>query len=395
MRIRFFTVTPSSPFAQGYHVGSWRQPVLALFVLISLSFGAACVPKTQLQPALADPDALVADGRLYDAIVLLQNHPELQDSAAKTQKIEGMLSREVKTRVATADGLAQKGRLAEAIRLYREAMKFDPRRQDLVEPVSKLNAELDSRRTNLFSVLNTQMAAKSYPDSHTTLLKLERLDPFSDDIGNKLNDVESRLSAQYAKDMEQGVDLYKKREYSKALAVFNRVLSVWPEHPQAINYRDRIRELFAESAKVKPSKVAKAGSGKTAKGGASTSSSDEPVQVSVDQIATVRMTEAAMFLNKGDPAKALERYNKVLDLQPNNPEAIKGRQTAIAKIGRSTEDLFREGVGFYRNEQLDKAIDRWNLVLLIDPTHDRAQKYLERAQRLLEKFKEVTTPGAG
>lgn len=360
-------------------------------MVLMIAVLTACAPRTQAPPP-ADPDTLAADGRLYDAIMVLQTNPDLPDTAAKTRKYETMLAREVNTRVSQAKDLSGKGRLAESIRLYREAMKFDPRRTDLGEPVSRLNADLDTKRTNLFTVLNAQMSAQNYPDAHTTLLKLERLDPFSDDIGNRLNDVETKLAARYATSMNEGIELYRKRNYSQALTVFNRVLSVWPAHPQAANYRDRIKELYAEAAKMKPA-------AKTAKKASAPSTSkpgqaDEPVAASIEQIAAVRMTEAQQHLNKGEHAKALERYNKVLDLDPNNQEAIKGRQAAITKIGRSTEDLFREGVNFYRNEQLDKAIERWNLVLLIDPAHDRAQKYLERAQRLLDKFREVTTAGS-
>lgn len=361
-----------------------------LGALLAAAVLSACAQRPAAQIQRQDPDALVADGRLYDAIVLLQEDPNYPDAPARAKKIEATLAREVGDRVYQANGLADKGRLAEAIRLYREAMKLDPRRSDLAEPVSRLNADLQAKRTNLFAVLDVQMKARNFADAHTTLLKLERLDPFNDDIGNKLNDVEAKLSAQYAKPLEDAVALYRKHEYSKALKILNNVLSMWPGHPQAANYRDRIKELYAEASKVGPARKKPATSASKAP---VETKSEEPVNVSVSQITTLRLQEGQVYLQRGDAVKALERFNKTLDLEPGNQEAIKGRQQAIAKIGKSTEDIFREGVNFYRNEQLDKAIERWNLVLLIDPTHDRAQKYLERAQRLLDKFKEVTTPG--
>lgn len=348
---------------------------------------AACAPRTQPSAPPVNPDDLISDGRLYEAIVFLKENPGYADAAGRTQRAEAMLSREVGSRVTQAKDLASKGRLAESIRLYREALKLDPRRSDLAETVASLNAELDSRRRGLFTVLNTQLEKKNYTEAHTTLLKLERLDPFHDEVGTRLNEVESQIAAQYSKSMEEGIALYRKREYQKALAVFNRVLRTWPAHPQAQNYKNRITELYAEAAKVSPKKsAARPPAGKTAAAPVPA----EPAATSFDQITAVRLSEGQGYLARGENAKALERFNKALDLDPNNEAAQKGRQQAIAKIGKTTEDLFREGVNFYRNEQLDRAIERWNLVLLMDPAHDRAQKYLERAQRLLDKFREVT-----
>ena len=48
--------------------------------------------------------------------------------------------------------------------------------------------------------------------------------------------------------------------------------------------------------------------------------------------------------------------------------------------------LHEQAVVLYRNHSLRKALDRWNLILQLDPNNELAKKYTERTNKLLKKL---------
>jgi hypothetical protein len=50
------------------------------------------------------------------------------------------------------------------------------------------------------------------------------------------------------------------------------------------------------------------------------------------------------------------------------------------------EELFVQGIRYYRAERMAQAVREWETVLLIDPAHAKARVYLEKARRVLEKL---------
>ncbi len=56
---------------------------------------------------------------------------------------------------------------------------------------------------------------------------------------------------------------------------------------------------------------------------------------------------------------------------------------------RSLNALIEKGRTYFRNEDLQSALDSWRRALLVDPDNERAQAYAARAERQLENLERL------
>jgi peptidoglycan/xylan/chitin deacetylase (PgdA/CDA1 family) len=88
-----------------------------------------------------------------------------------------------------------------------------------------------------------------------------------------------------------------------------------------------------------------------------------------------------------------KKYDDVLKvLNKADPADICTKKTRAALQLSMKEDAevhYIRGVKHFLNEDLQKAIDEWEITLKLDPTHDKAEKNIKNARNLLEKLKKV------
>jgi tetratricopeptide (TPR) repeat protein len=88
----------------------------------------------------------------------------------------------------------------------------------------------------------------------------------------------------------------------------------------------------------------------------------------------------------GDIVRALEAFTAVQKLDPANEEVQK--QIAAIKDD-AVEGMHREALLEYNRQNLDKAIDLWDRVLALLPTHNNARLYRSRAIDLKSKLQKL------
>jgi tetratricopeptide (TPR) repeat protein len=84
--------------------------------------------------------------------------------------------------------------------------------------------------------------------------------------------------------------------------------------------------------------------------------------------------EALKVLNKADPAD--DCSNKM-------------KSAVQLSMKKEAEAHYIRGVKHFLNEELQSAINEWEITLKLDPTHDKAKKNIKNARNLLEKLKKV------
>ena len=103
--------------------------------------------------------------------------------------------------------------------------------------------------------------------------------------------------------------------------------------------------------------------------------------------------------NSGNFLEAVRQLNKVLELNPNNKNAIDLRDEAKNKLseqskklavktkkaGSNVQTLFTNGVQEYTKSHYKNAISKWQKVLAIDPTRQDARLYIAKAQEKINK----------
>jgi len=90
------------------------------------------------------------------------------------------------------------------------------------------------------------------------------------------------------------------------------------------------------------------------------------------------------WFNKKDFNKALESFASVkAGFERVNDYVKRCRQ----ELSKNAENLYKIGLKFFREQKLQEAIDQWNAVLRIEPGHQKAREYIEKASKLLNTLK--------
>lgn len=94
-------------------------------------------------------------------------------------------------------------------------------------------------------------------------------------------------------------------------------------------------------------------------------------------------SDGVRLLKAGNNEKALDSFHQAVKLQPNHELAKK----QIAKLQTSViESLHKKAMTLYTNQELDDAIMNWDKVLKINPKHELAKLYRQRAIELKERL---------
>ena len=85
-------------------------------------------------------------------------------------------------------------------------------------------------------------------------------------------------------------------------------------------------------------------------------------------------------------AEALNVLNKA---DPDDDCITKTRTALQVSMKRDAEIHYIRGVKHFLNEELQNAINEWEMALKLDPKHEKAKKNIKNARNLLEKLKKV------
>ncbi len=89
-------------------------------------------------------------------------------------------------------------------------------------------------------------------------------------------------------------------------------------------------------------------------------------------------------------AKKFEQSGDLLNNnQTNNNQHYHGPVSLPEIEKRLIEKLHEQAVVLYRKHELKQALQRWTLVLQLEPHNELAQKYTERTQKLLTKLNQI------
>ena len=99
--------------------------------------------------------------------------------------------------------------------------------------------------------------------------------------------------------------------------------------------------------------------------------------------------------NQGQYEMAASQLDQLLALEPDHEEAKRLRVLAQRKLTPLTETeqetirrLFLRGMQFFAKDQYQKAIEAWEKILEIDPTNESVMKNIEGARERLRQLEE-------
>jgi tetratricopeptide (TPR) repeat protein len=277
-----------------------------------------------------------------------------------------------------------------------------------------------------------------------------QLDPENKDIELKIAFLEKKIKTESEIHFQRGFDYYRNGEFKKARKELLTALRINPDHKEARIYlvetiQQPEHNLFKVNQKTDLKAIAQEFYNDPEKSFLIAYFNDLPEQASPAIGSTLivpwvpiqksavpfdlqeNIAKARMYLDSKRFSQVLAITRKIREQEPENLEAMDIENAVYHQIaqeferfGKYTDALntmlkvksenqstksyithlkqmvkdkadkhYRQGVRYFVNEELEKAIKEWERALAIDPTNEMAQKDIGNAKSLLEKLRQI------
>ncbi len=186
---------------------------------------------------------------------------------------------------------------------------------------------------------------KQFQRAYEECLSAKKYNPDSGDLSSLMKKTESAMNDKSEPFVDKGKVSMEKNRYTEAKGYFVRALAVNPWDKDAKEFMKKCdKKIFVETG----------------------------------------YTEAKEKYQKGELYESFDLFSSVNDREPGYRDTKKYLDMLSDKLGKEIPQHFEKGVTFYDNEQFTEAIAELNKVLRIDPNHQKAREYRERALAKLE-----------
>lgn len=169
---------------------------------------------------------------------------------------------------------------------------------------------------------------------------------------------------------EQGVAAYNQRNYRDAMQLFQQVYDRDPENQEAYEYFIRAASAIKGGTPI-----------------VKTEPEESPGQKQKDTDTDKAETLIQQGLNArkaGNLNAAITAFEEAGRLAPQNREIQEYLETTRDDLKKLITFHLNEGIKFFNKEALEDAILEWEKVLEVDPDNPQALEYRERAKKMLD-----------
>jgi tetratricopeptide (TPR) repeat protein len=92
-----------------------------------------------------------------------------------------------------------------------------------------------------------------------------------------------------------------------------------------------------------------------------------------------------LYYKKKDYMNALNMFSNVKRGDGKTEDYLKKIWVMLKNMA---DEYYKAGLKFFREQKLNEAIGKWNIVLQIDPHHQKAKEYIQKSKKLLEALKQ-------
>jgi tetratricopeptide (TPR) repeat protein len=299
-------------------------------------------------------------------------HPAIQERITAVEEESEQLVVRYKKR---GSDFEAKDQLAESIIDYRIALKLQPDDAPSLARVQELARALATRKAELEASYRVSFSEKDLAAARRGLDDLRRLDPFDPELESEERRFQDTLRAEVKHQLATGRLALAKGKHAAASRAFRAVLALEPDNESAKGHLSYIEiRLENEASGEEPA---------TFEAPAAFASEDEIRAGGFYKPADGLYEIGLLAEGDDDFFKAIDYYERALKADPGHSNARSHLAEIRRRLAGDVEGLIEKGREEFRNEELQHALDLWRQALLIDPDNERAQAYLERAERQL------------
>ena len=330
---------------------------------------------------------------------------QMMDSSRKDKAKVADLSMQAKSnqdnQVIRAVRLLETGKQKDAKQLLDEVLLFNPKhdkavllKRQLNEPSAKFFGTKKSMSYSIKSGDSLGQIAQNWLGESLYFVGLAKLNNISNpsrlELGKtiKIPLIGPALSIQKeGRRSRANVALLKQykssQDFNKGLRKANTLFVIEKDLPALLHEQQRLLDAYAGKSKtIEQRREMLESVTKIAE------SSRSKEQLGVYQ-RFIKAQNRSLFLDESQDLFAQKQYMqaarklasaKKLDAKINSKTSIFRMEKLLIN------KLHEQAVIFYRNHALKKALTRWDLILELQPSHELAQKYKVRANKLIEKL---------
>jgi tetratricopeptide (TPR) repeat protein len=249
-----------------------------------------------------------------------------------------------------------------ALKAYHKALNMQPEYKDLPDKIRRTEAAQQTRMVDQqLKAGDRAYAAKDYLTAMVEWSKVLNLEPNQAEAKGKLELVNEKLAQEkiatenhrnlklIQQHLADGLKQLERREYSKAIAVWERILQLDPGNARVQQYMQVTRTKLRDA---------------------------------VQQL----LNEADDDWERGRYVEAVSKWRQCLDLDEGQPVATQKLKRYQPEIQKLVNENYLQGVQAYVQNDLKTATAAWRRVLVLDPTHPKASKHLKNVNTKIEEL---------
>lgn len=286
-----------------------------------------------------------------------------------------------------------------ALLCWRRILEFEPDHPDALANRKRLKDVAAERARSSFQSAEDTLSPKRPKDARRALLLTLRLDPQFDDARQRLDEFMNPpvVKWHHLKPGETLVDLSNQYYSTPAGADLIAFVNDIPVDEEALSPRKLKIPVLAARPPYENHKqdqdLARARE-------LSQAGRHEEVLVITERLlrANPKLRQAVVLQNNsliilGRRFYRQQQYleaKQMLDKISGPHEGLPALRAALeAKMKQQAEIYYRDGVKFFLNDELQRAVDAWRLALALNPEHQEAAGSIREAEILLQKLKTV------
>ena len=339
---------------------------------------------------------------LFEAIILVR--PDHFGSKNYLVKIQSYFAKLAEQHYFAGLGYYSQRKLDLAEAEFEKALSIDPNLEDASEYISRIRSERIQNRRQISTLLEEGRRLENnrmWNRALATYQEILEIQPDHAVALERRRDLESIISSTAESYYNQGKVAYDRGDRETALDMLNTTLRLDPSHTRArqlLNAISSSRHGLSREYIDRAKRSAAQQNWQNAIALADSVLALNPNHAEAQQIkadATSQldverlMQQARTHYYAGEYLEALELFETVLAKEPEHSEAKRLKERCQLELNAMVDDMFNRGIQLYTEEKYQEAINLWDTVLEINPYHKGARDYKEKAQEGLNILKNM------
>lgn len=337
-----------------------------------------------------------------------------------------------------------------AIEMYERAIQVAPyQKNQLSQKITQLTARKQALIEQASRSGENLFKNKDYQNARAQWKKVLRLDPRHARAQQRLKEIDLIENSNDQVFYRRGVELYMQKLVNAARREFEKVLTLNPNNADAIRYLKAISKIHSIPYKVKKGDTLM-GIAKTQMGRAedvktladfnhlpvtaplkpgeilqipliqdskavalkeesnrgtqepakeitvkkepmpaeeSPTKEESPKTPNLSEQIQKTLERGRSYKEQKEYAEAIAEFEKILNLDPHHTQAKTYLEETQKALQKQIAFHLNQGIRYFNDQELEKAIAEWDKVLILDPNNPKAKEYQKRAYALLEKLR--------